>query len=64
MRGMIDVPPPIRISKPRTCSPSISRTRGMKPPSWMPVIARSSSVALKAVLNLRGISWQTSLRTK
>ena len=36
MRGMIDVPPPIRISKPRTCSPSISRTRGMKPPSWMP----------------------------
>ena len=28
------------------------------------VIARSSSVAVKATLNLRGSSWQTSLRTK
>ena len=57
---MIDVPPPMRISKPRLPS----RMRGMKPPSWMPTMATSSSVALKAVLNLRGISWQTSLRTK
>jgi hypothetical protein len=57
---MIEVPPPIRISKPRR--PSL--IRGMKPPSWMPVIARSSSVAENAVLYLRGISWQTSLRTK
>ena len=57
---MIDVPPPIRISKPRLPS----RIRGMKPPSWMPTIATSSSVAENAVLNFRGISWQTSLRTK
>jgi hypothetical protein len=49
---MIEVPPPIRISKPR----SPSRIRGMKPPSWMAVIATSASVALNAVLNLRGMS--------
>ena len=29
----------------------------MKPMSWMPVIATSSSVAVKAVFTLRGISW-------
>ena len=61
---MIDVPPPVRISTPLTCLPSISRMRGMKPRSWISVIARSSSVEVNATLNLRGISWQTSLRTK
>ena len=61
---MIDVPPPVRISKPLTSWPSISRMRGTKPRSWMLVIARSSSVAVNATLNLRGSSWQTSLRTK
>ena len=63
-RGMIEVPPPVRISKPLTSWPSISRMRGTKPRSWMLVIARSSSVAVNATLNLRGSSWQTSLRTK
>ena len=60
IRGMIEVPPPTRISKPLTPS----RTRGMKPMSWMPVIARSSSVAVKAVLTLRGISCVVGWRTK
>jgi len=57
---MIDVPPPTRISKPRTPS----RTRGMKAMSWMPVMARSSSVAVKAVLILRGMSCVVGWRTK
>ena len=34
-RGMIEVPPPVRISKPLTSWPSISRMRGTKPRSWM-----------------------------
>ena len=57
---MIEVPPPTRISTPRTPS----RTRGMKPMSWMPVIATSSSVAVNAVFTLRGISCVTGWRTK
>jgi hypothetical protein len=57
---MIDVPPPTRISKPFT--PSLMR--GMKPMSWMPLIARSSSVALNDVLTLRGISCVVGWRTK
>ena len=60
MRGMIDVPPPTRISKPAL--PSL--IRGMKAMSWMPVIARSSSVAVNAVLTLRGISCVVGWRTK
>ena len=60
-RAMIEVPPPTRISKPRVPS---SFTRGRKPMSWMPVIARSSSVAVKAVLIFRGISWKSGWRTK
>src|SRR5680860_1001646 len=48
---MIEVPPPTRTSKPLT--PSRSRLR--KAMSWMPVIARSSSEPVKAVLILRGI---------
>ena len=59
-RGMIEVPPPTRISKPLTPS----RMRGMKATSWMPVIARSSSVAVKAVFTLRGISCVVGWRTK
>src|SRR5919197_4404601 len=50
---MIEVPPPTTISAPRMPS----RSRGMKPRSWMPTIARSASDAVKAVLNLRGIIW-------
>ena len=57
---MIDVPPPTRISTPFTPS----RSRGMKPMSWMPVMARSSSVAVNAVLILRGISCVVGWRTK
>jgi hypothetical protein len=38
--------------------------RGMKATSWMPVIARSSSVAVKAVFTLRGISCVVGWRTK
>ncbi len=59
-RGWTEVPPPTRISKPLTPS----RMRGMKATSWMPVIARSSSVAVKAVLILRGISCVVGCRTK
>ena len=36
----------------------------MKAMSWMPVIARSASVAVNAVLTLRGISWVVGWRTK
>ena len=64
MRGWIEVPPPIRISTPRTSLPSTSLTLGMKPTSWISVIARSSSLALKAVFTLRGISWVVGWRTK
>jgi hypothetical protein len=49
---------------PRTSLPSISFTFGMKPTSWMPVIARSSWEALNAVFTLRGISWVVGWRTK
>ena len=59
-RGMIEVPPPTRISNPFTPS----RMRGMNATSWIPVIARSSSVAAKAVLTLRGISCVVGWRTK
>jgi hypothetical protein len=58
---MIEVPPPTRISTPRTPS---SRTRGMNAMSWMPVIALSSSVAVNAVLILRGIACVVGWRTK
>ena len=57
---MIEVPPPTTISKPLT--PSL--IRGMKPMSWMPVIARSASEDEKAVLILRGISCVVGWRTK
>jgi hypothetical protein len=57
---MIEVPPPTRISTPRTPS----RSRGMKPMSWMPVIATSSSVAVNAVFTFRGISCVVGWRTK
>jgi hypothetical protein len=60
MRGMIDVPPPIRISKPLTPS----RSRAMKATSWMPVMARSVSEPVNAVFTLRGISWVVGWRTK
>ncbi len=61
MRGMIEVPPPTRTSKPRTPS----RIREMKPMSWMPVIDRSSpGVPSNAVLILRGISCVVGCRTK
>ena len=60
MRGMIDVPPPTRISKPRTPS----RSRAMKAMSWMPVSARSSAAPVNAVLTLRGISCVVGWRTK
>ena len=36
----------------------------MKPMSWMPVIATSSSVAVNAVFTFRGISCVTGWRTK
>ena len=61
-RGMIEVPPPTRISTPGLLS--VASFTGMKPTSWMPVIARSSAVAVKAVLTLRGISWVVGWRTK
>ncbi len=57
---MIEVPPPTRTSTPRTPS----RSRGMNAMSWIWVIALSSSVALNAVLNLRGIAWVVGWRTK
>ena len=44
------------------CTPSLMR--GMNPTSWMPVIARSSSVDVNAVLTLRGISCVVGWRTK
>ena len=59
-RGMIDVPPPTRTSKPLTPS----RSRAMKAMSWMPVSARSVSEPVKAVLTLRGISCVVGWRTK
>jgi hypothetical protein len=61
---MIEVPPPIRISTPFTRLPSISRSFGMKPTSWIPVIARSASDAANAVFTFRGISWVVGWRTK
>ena len=64
MRGWIEVPPPIRTSTPFTCLPSTSLTLGMKPTSWMPVMARSASLAVKAVFTFRGISWVVGWRTK
>ena len=57
---MIEVPPPTTISTPRTPS----RSFGMKPMSWIRVIATSSSVAVNAVLILRGISCVVGWRTK
>ncbi len=60
MRAMIEVPPPTRISKPFL--PSLMRL--MKAMSWMPVIARSASEPVKAVLIFRGISWVVGWRTK
>ena len=63
-RGMIEVPPPTRSSTPWTSSPSISRTRAMKAMSWMPVMARSASEPVNAVLILRGMSWVVGWRTK
>ena len=59
-RGMIDVPPPTRSSKPLTPS----RSRARKAMSWMPEIARSSSEPVKEVLILRGISCVVGWRTK
>ena len=60
IRGMIDVPPPTRISKPLTPS----RSRAMKAMSWMPVSARSVSDPVNAVLTLRGMSCVVGWRTK
>ena len=60
IRGMIDVPPPTRTSKPR--SPSRSRARNAM--SWMPVMERSASEPVNAVLTLRGMSWVVGWRTK
>ena len=57
---MIEVPPPTRTSTPRTPS----RTRGMKAMSWIWVMALSSSVAVNAVLTLRGIACVVGWRTK
>ena len=57
---MIEVPPPTQISKPLT--PSLMR--GRKPRSWIRMIARSASEAVKAVFHLRGISWVVGWRTK
>ena len=47
-RGMIEVPPPTRISKPLTPS----RSRAMKATSWMPVSARSVVRARERRLDL------------
>ena len=57
---MIEVPPPTRISTPRI--PSL--TLGTKAMSWIRVIALSASVAVNAVLTLRGIAWVVGWRTK
>ena len=57
---MIEVPPPTRISTPRTPS----RSFGTKPMSWILVIATSDSEAENAVLILRGISCVVGWRTK
>ena len=57
---MIEVPPPTRTSTPRTPS----RSRGVKAMSWIWVMALSSSVAVKAVLTLRGIACVVGWRTK
>ena len=57
---MIEVPPPTRISTPRTPS----RTRGTNAMSWIRVIALSSSVAVNAVLTFRGIACVVGWRTK
>ena len=53
MRGMIDVPPPISSWNPF----SPSRTLGMKPMSWIAVMAQSFSQPEKAVFHLRGRAW-------
>ena len=47
-RGMIDVPPPTRSSKPLTPS----RSRAMNAMSWMPVSARSASAPREGGLDL------------
>ncbi len=57
---MIEVPPPTRISTPRTPS----RTFGTNAMSWIRVIALSSSVAVNAVFTFRGIACVVGWRTK
>ena len=58
--GMIDVPPPVSSWKPRLPSTIF----GMKPMSWMAVMAQSRSQPEKAVLNFRGSACVYGWRTK
>ena len=64
MRAMMERPPPTTILKPRSSCPSTSRTRGMKPMSWMLVMAQSLSQPENAVLILRGMDCVTGWRRK
>ena len=57
---MIEVPPPTRISTPRTPA----RTLGRKARSWILAIVLSAAEEANAVLNLRGIAWVVGWRTK
>ena len=57
---MMDVPPPMSILNP-FCP---SWMRGMKPTSWIPVMAQSRSQPEKADLILRGIDWVKGCLTK
>ena len=51
--GIMDVPPPVSALKPRLPF----WITGMKPMSWIEVIAQSRSHPENAVLNLRGSPW-------
>ena len=62
--GMMEVPPPVIISKPRRSTPfSSTRTLGLKARSWIAVTTQSSLQEAKATLNFRGSAWAWGCRT-
>ena len=62
-RGMVERPPPTRISNPRTSRPFSRLTLAMKPRSWKGVPAQSLAQLEKAVFHLRGRRWQMGFRS-
>ena len=63
-RGMVEVPPPTRSSKPYSfCPLAPVRSRAMKPRSWKLEPALSAPLLENEVLNLRGKRWQIGLRS-